>query len=114
MIQHTEGLHHFHTRKRIHVKHEPYPHPHKWKRFMDHAIYAVGIFGPIMTIPQVTKIWIHRNAAGVSAISWISYIIAAVFWLIYGIMHKEKPIILTYTIWIFLEIFIVVGVLLYG
>jgi len=47
----TEGLHHFHRRKRIYQKHEPYPHPDKWKRFMDHAIYCVGVFGPIMTIP---------------------------------------------------------------
>ena len=67
-LQH--GLHHFYKRKRIYQKLEPYPHPNKWKRLMDKLIYAVGIFGPVMTIPQLTKIWLDKNAAGVSAISW--------------------------------------------
>ncbi|HJO01876.1 MAG: PQ-loop domain-containing transporter [Candidatus Woesearchaeota archaeon] len=109
-----EGLHHFHIRKRVHQKHESYPHPHKWKRFMDKAIYVAGVFGPLMTLPQLTKIWIEKNAAGVSVISWASYLIAAIFWLIYGIMHKEKPIIFAYSLWIGLEILIVVGTIIYG
>lgn len=111
---HTEPIHHLHTRKRIHKKHEPYPHPNKWKRFMDKAIFAVGVFGPIMTIPQLVKIWGERNASGVSAISWGAYLITAIFWLAYGIMHREKPIIFTYSIWILLEILIITGTLLYG
>ncbi|MBW2999558.1 hypothetical protein KY339_02695 [Candidatus Woesearchaeota archaeon] len=114
MVHDSHGLHHFHKRKRIHVKHEPYPHPKKWKRFIDKTIYAVGVFGPLMTIPQLTKIWIDKNAAGVSAISWGAYLITAIFWFIYGVAHKEKPIIVTYAIWIFLEIFIVIGAVLYG
>lgn len=28
-----------------------------FKKFMDKAIYFVGISGPVMTIPQVYKIW---------------------------------------------------------
>ena len=113
MTGHTDGLHHFHTRKRIHQDHEPYPHPHKWKKLMDKAIYVVGIFGPIMTIPQIYKIWFQQNASGVSAISWSAYLLASVFWLMYGIMHKEKPIIFTYSIWILLDIFVVIGAIIY-
>ncbi|MFC1752460.1 hypothetical protein ACFL96_03600 [Thermoproteota archaeon] len=109
----TEPLHHHHRRKRIHQKHEPYPHPDKAKKFMDRAIYGVGIFGPIMTLPQVSKIWIEKNAAGVSAISWGAYLITTSFWLAYGIMHKEKPIIMTYSLWLVLELFIITGVLIY-
>lgn len=81
---------------------------------MDRAIYGVGIFGPIMTIPQLTKIWVEKNAAGVSAISWSAYLLTAIFWLIYGIMHEEKPIIFTYSIWILMEAAIVLGTLIYG
>ena len=81
---------------------------------MDKAIFVVGVVGPIMTIPQLVKIWVHQNAVGVSALSWASYLVCAVFWLIYGVLHKEKPIIFTYAIWIVLEVFIVVGTLIYG
>jgi uncharacterized protein with PQ loop repeat len=110
----AEALHHFHRRKRIHQKHEPYPHPNKWKRFMDKAIYFVGAFGLIMTIPQLTKIWIGKNATGVSIISWSAYLITATFWLFYGIMHREKPIIFIYSGWILLEFAIILGIILYG
>ncbi len=114
MAHNTHGLHHAHIRKRIHQGHEPYPHPNKWKGFMDRAIYFVGMFGLIMTIPQLSGIWIYKNASGVSAISWTAYLITAIFWTIYGIMHKEKPIIFIYSIWIILDILIVIGTLLYG
>jgi uncharacterized protein with PQ loop repeat len=108
------GMHHFQRRKRGHKALEPYPSPNKFKRFMDKAIYVVGVAGPVFTIPQVTKIWVEKNASGVSAIAWISYLVLAVFWLTYGILHKEKPIILANILWIFLEIFIVAGILTYG
>ncbi len=114
MVHHDVGLHHAHKRKRIHQKHEKYPHPDNLKRFMDKAIYVVGVFGPIMTLPQVWKIWVGKNAVGVSVLSWSAYLIAAFFWLVYGLIHKEKPIIITYSLWILMEISIVAGTLIYG
>ena len=110
----TKVLHHHHVRKRIHQKHESYPHPVKWKRFIDHAIYVVGLIGPIMTIPQLTKIWIEKNASGVSAISWATYTIISIFWVIYGVAHKEKPLIVISGIWVVLEFFVVFETLMYG
>lgn len=88
-------MYHFHLRKRIHQKKEKFPSPNKWKRFIDNIIYFVGMVGPIMTIPQVWNIWIEQNASGVSPISWSAYLIVSMFWLTYGITHKEKPIIFT-------------------
>jgi len=114
MIQDGHGLHNFHRRKRIHQKHEPYPHPDNLKRFIDKAILFVCIAGPLMTIPQVFKIWILRNATGVSAISWGAYLVFAFFWLMYGILHKEKPIIINSSLWIILEALVVIGTLMYG
>lgn len=112
MIQ--DGMHHFNIRKRIHKKHEPYPHHEKWKRFVDKAIYVAIIFGLVMTIPQVTRIWFEKNAAGVSVLSWSAYMLIAIFWLMYGFIHQEKPIIVTNILWILMDIFIVVGIFIYG
>ena len=110
MVQGGPGLYHFHRRKRIYQEH---PHPEISKRFIDKLIYVVAVLGPIMTIPQLIKIWVDKNAAGVSVLSWGSYLVLAIFWLTYGIVHKEKPLIITYTLWIILEAFIVTGVILY-
>lgn len=113
MVQDTVGLHHFHKRKRRYVNKEPYPHPDMWKRFMDNSVYVIGVLGPILTIPQLITIWVDKNVAGVSGVTWGAYLIGANFWLAYGVMHKEKPIILTYSLWIIIYIAIVVGILMY-
>jgi len=109
-----KALHHLHKRKRIYKKFEIYPHPKKLKRIMDKLIYLIAILTPLMTLPQVYKIWIERNPVGVSALTWSSYLLAACFWLSYGILHKEKPIILVNVLMIILEIIIIIGVLTYG
>lgn len=114
MVNATFGLHHFHVRKRIHQRHEKYPHPNKLKRFMDKAIFVIGVIGPVMTIPQVNEIWINHNAAGVSILTWTTYIFTSIFWLAYGILHKEKPIIIAYILWIILNSLVVAGALMYG
>jgi uncharacterized protein with PQ loop repeat len=106
-------LHHLHIRKRI-SQHEPYPSPDAFKRFLDKAIYAVSIIGPALTLPQIYEIWVHQNASGVSTISWAGYLAMAIFWLGYGVIHKEKPIIIAYVLWIILEALVVVGAFLYG
>ena len=98
----------------MHQKLEKYPHPNKWKNFLDKMIYVVGVSGPIMTFPQLLKIWVEKNAQGVSLFSWAWYLGIAFIWLTYAIVHKEKPLIITYILWIIIEIFIVIGVVLYG
>jgi uncharacterized protein with PQ loop repeat len=114
MTNQIQGMHHYHVRKRVHRNIEAYPHPDKAKAFMDKMIFVVGALGPIMTIPQIVKIWMEKSAAGVSLISWGAYLFFAFFWLAYGIMHKEKPIIFTYILWIIFEALIVLGIIMYG
>ncbi len=81
---------------------------------MDQLIYIIGIIGPIMTIPQVAEVWINKNASGVSPITWSSYVIVNVFWIVYGIMHKEKPIIMTSIAWFVMNSLVAIGAILYG
>ena len=110
----TEVLHHYHKRKRIHQRFEPIPHPVKWKRFLDKIIYAVGVAGPVITIPQIIKIWTEKDASGVSEIAWIGYTVLAMIWLLYGIAHKEKPIIVTYSVVIVANGIVSIGAVIYG
>jgi len=109
-----EGVHSLHLRKRIYEKKEPYPHPDKFKRTIDNSIIFVGIFAQLMTIPQIIKIWFEKNATGVSIFPWIAYLIYAIFFLFYGLVHREKQIIIIYILWILLNLIIVIGILIYG
>ena len=108
------GLDHLHKRKRLYHKLESYPHPDKWKNLIDRLVYFAAIATPFMTLPQLLKIWVEKSAVSISIVTWVAYLINAIIWLIYGIMHKEKPIIVTNVLWILMDISIIIGTLVYG
>jgi MtN3 and saliva related transmembrane protein len=107
------GMHHLHKRKRVYKKLEKYPHPDKFKRIFDKLIYFVAIFGPLFTIPQVIKIWINHDASSISIFSWSGYLCLSIIWFTYGVLHREKPIIITNTLIFILNLLVVIGTILY-
>lgn len=113
MPNHSEGLHH-HRRKQRAQSPRPTQRLYTWQRFIDRAIYFFGLIGPVMTIPQLTKIWIGQSAMGVSVLSWATYLVVAIFWLMYSGLHHDKPMMIISGIWIVLDFFIVLGVVLYS
>lgn len=116
----TDPIHHIHKRKRIHQKcfhkkkYEPYPHPDRLRYFVDHAVYAISILAPVVGSSQAIKIWREQTAAGVSGIMFGFNIFANIVLLTYGILHKDKPIIIMYILWLLVNISIVAGIILYG
>ncbi|MBI2315006.1 hypothetical protein HYU93_03050 [Candidatus Daviesbacteria bacterium] len=87
---------------------------HKSKEFcsfIDRGVYAVGILGVLVIIPQILKIWVDKDTNGVSIITWIGFFIGALFWLFYGIIHKEKPIILTNSAVLIADLLVIWGLL---
>jgi uncharacterized protein with PQ loop repeat len=110
----SSGLHHISKRKRVHKKLEQYPHPQKWIRALDKLLIFIAVLGPLLALPQVLKIFIYKSAEGVSFISWLSWLFLGIPWLLYGFVHKEKPIIVAYILWTFMHFAVVLGILLYG
>jgi len=82
--------------------------------FIEKLAYFAGVIGPIMTLPQLYKIWINHTASGVSIASWSAYLLTASIWLLYAIKHQKKPLMFTYCVWILLDILIISGILVYG
>jgi uncharacterized protein with PQ loop repeat len=108
------AIHHLHKRKRIHQKHEKYPAESTWKRLLDKLVYVAGIMGPLLTIPQIFKIFMNQDATSISLISWVSYFFGAIVLLMYSVSHKEKPLIIMYSLWVIAHSVVIVGILLYG
>ena len=105
---------HLHIRKRKGKNLEPYPSSHFWKRTLDALVYTVGIVGPFFTLPQVYQIYSTQSAGDIAPLSWIGWALFDVPWIIYGVVHKEPPIVVTYTLWCFFNILVFVGTLLYS
>jgi len=82
--------------------------------FIEETVVLFSIAGPIMTLPQVVKIYTEKTAAGLSPITWTSYFFLALFWLAYGVFIKNRPIVLANTLWIVMHVSILTGIWLYG
>lgn len=67
----------------------------------------------VATLPQVYQIYSTQNAEGVSALSWGYYTLFYLILLTYGFVHKETPIILTYSLCVILFAMIFVGAIIY-
>jgi uncharacterized protein with PQ loop repeat len=86
----------------------------KWKEFLNKAIYFIGIVGPVLVLPQLLKIWTTKDASGLSLITWTLWIFVDSIWIMYGFVHKILPIVFSHSAYIFTQIGVVTGILLYG
>lgn len=109
-----KGLHHLHIRKRVRNGLEPFPARTAWKRYLDRLVFAVGVVGPLASIPQVLKIYLTHNAGGISVISWGTLALFDIPWIAYGLVHRERPIALTYSLWFIINILVTIGATMYG
>ncbi len=67
----------------------------------------------LMTVPQVLTVWVGREAAGVSLLSWSAYLCSACLWFVYGVQKRDKTIYLACIGWILLDAAIVVGAIVH-
>lgn len=108
------GEHHLHRRHRIHVQHQQYPNPDPKIRALDNVCMAFSVIMPATTIPQIWKTYYYQDATGLSLLMWVLYCVAVIPWLIYGIVHKSKPIIVLNVLWIIVQLIMVAGIMIYG
>lgn len=103
-----------HFKKNRHTFLDEYMHMNDLQHKLGKHTYLFGLLGPIITIPQVIHIWVRRSAEDISMVTWLGYLLLGVVWLIYGIVYKEKNIILTSVLWMIMYLLIVAGKVLFG
>ncbi len=111
------GIHHMRKRKEeqnFRKDFEEFPHPHAGVRFLDNFLLVVAVIGPLVNFPQIFKIFTLKTAAGVSALTFSLFAFFDIPWIIYGWVHKEKPIIISYTLWLMTNMAVVAGTLIYS
>jgi uncharacterized protein with PQ loop repeat len=74
---------------------------------------AISIISMVMTIPQVWTIWGEHQVAGVSLLSWSTYLVSSLAWLGHGIQKRDKNIYLPCIGWILLNGAVVAGIIVY-
>ena len=102
MAQVSRLLHYFHRKKQ-----------NLFNSSIERLAYIAGIASPIVTLPQLIQIWTTRDASGVSLITWFSYLVIVIIMTLYGIIHKEKPLIIMYGSLIIVDSLIIIGTIIY-
>jgi len=77
--------------------------------FFDRTIVVAAFISPLFGIPQVAGV-LSGNIAGVSLFSWIGFMFFALLFLMYGYIHRIKPIIISNALWLVIDGFVVAGV----
>jgi hypothetical protein len=75
---------------------------------------CVAVLGPILTIPQIYKVWVSGSVEGLSLLTWGSYFFLSIPILIYGIAHREKVIITMQILWVIVNGSVALGIILAG
>ncbi|MBS3156133.1 hypothetical protein J4413_02780 [Candidatus Woesearchaeota archaeon] len=81
---------------------------------IDNLVTVVAVVYPLSTIPQIIGIWVNKNTEGISLITWSLFLVLQSILLVYGIAHKEKRLILMWSLWCLVYAIIVVGLVLYS
>lgn len=80
---------------------------------LDRLTYICGILLPISTLPQAYTVLIDKETAGVSLVTWTFYLFASALFAIFGVIHKQRLLMITYIPFTIIELAIVVGLILY-
>lgn len=62
------------------------------RRTVDLMAYVIGVGGNLAVIPQIIKAW-SSSAPGLAIATWMMFSGFGIIWLIYAVMHKQKPLI---------------------
>jgi len=84
---------------------------HKELKELNKAVMAVAIVEPLTTLPQIINVFTKSNVAAISVLTWALYALFEVICVIYGLTIKNRPIVITNTLWILMDLAVVVGVL---
>lgn len=104
----------------LHLPSKKHPHPHhpRTKKAIpfdgfDRLVLVVSVLYPLSAFPQAVAVF-KGSVEGVSVISWTAFLICSILFLAYGIRRRVPPMIVANSIWIVMDIVVIVGVLVMG
>lgn len=83
----------------------------KQKVILGRITTAAAIGMPIMTLPQLIEVF-AGNTAGVSLLTWSMYTLMSLIFAIYGVVTREKILMIAYIPMFIIEVGIIAGLLM--
>ncbi|MBT7903098.1 hypothetical protein HN587_04475 [Candidatus Woesearchaeota archaeon] len=110
-MQHTQ--HHIHKRKAVHKNNQKHFISDKKIKLLDGICTWVAVIMPLSALPQIHKIYFLKQTEGVSLLMWLLLFFLSIPLFIYGVVHKEKPILILNLLWLIMQSIVVIGLLIF-
>lgn len=82
-------------------------------RFLDGVAFVNGFVGPLTALPQLHMIITTHQTAGVSLLTWWLFVASAALWLVYSVVHRAWPVMISAVLSIVVELAVIVAILVY-
>lgn len=84
------------------------------KNALDLLIYPVAIAAPLALLPQVLQVYKTQDTGSLALPTWLILGILNLVWLLYGLVHRDKPIMLTNVMLACMNFAVVIAIVLYN
>src|SRR2546430_4488496 len=82
-------------------------------RFLDGVAFVNGFVGPLTSLPQLHMIITTHQTAGVSLLTWWLFVASAALWLVYSVVHRAWPVMISAVLSIVVELAVIAAVPVY-
>lgn len=81
---------------------------------VDRLTLIAAILEPLFTLPQVVKVFRFHDASSVSVLTWLGFDLLSLVWLWYGVIHRERVILVYQGLFFLFQSLVVIGGIMYG
>lgn len=85
----------------------------KEKALINRVCTVFAVLMPLTTLPQIMLLYTTQNTGGLSLAMWILYTIGVVPFLMFGVIYKHVQLIILNSLWLIVQLVMIVGILLY-
>ena len=78
----------------------------------DLLVNACAVILPFTTLDQLYLVYIKKETAGVSAITWFLYGVLSIPLLFYSLLRKDTPMIILNGLWVIIDLAVWFGVIM--
>jgi uncharacterized protein with PQ loop repeat len=97
-----------------HHTHHFYLTKKKEKLIINRICAVFAVFMPLTTLPQIIMLYTTHNASGLSLLMWVLYSIGVIPFLLFGIIHRHSQLVVLNTLWLLVQITMIVGIVIFS
>ncbi len=84
------------------------------KKIIGYMMYVVAVVMPLSNLPQINQVYSTKVVTGLSLYSWVTYLLFGLIPLFYAISNGLKPLIVSNILWIFVNLSMIYGIIIYS